>query len=101
MSPWADLIFCVRRALAGETTPRAARFAAERCRFVSREAHGTKAQLYNALKTMAEAWPDEPALRAPIAQLVSLCELNPITFFPAKRRRAASTGNAAVPWWVE
>lgn len=101
MSPWTELLYRVHAALRGESSPKAVQLAAERCRFIARDAHGTKAQLYNALKTMAEAWPDEPALRAPIAQLVSLCELNPITFFPAKRRRAAGTGTAAAPWWVE
>jgi hypothetical protein len=92
------LIFCVRRALAGETTPRAARFAAERCRFVSRDAHGAPALLHNALKTMAEAWPEEPALSEPIARLLNLCEANPIKVAP--RRRASSTGGPATPWWV-
>lgn len=101
MSPWTELLYRVHAALRGQSSPQAVRFAAERCKFVSREVHGAKAQIYNALKTMAEAWPDEPALREPIACVASLCELNPITFFPAKRRRATSTGNAAAPWWVE
>lgn len=103
MSPWTELLYRVHAALRGQSSPQAVRFAAERCKFIPREAHGTKAQIYNALKTMAEAWPDEPALREPIAHVASLCELNPITFFdsPKRRRAAASTGSAAAPWWVE
>lgn len=99
MSPWTDLLFAVRQALRGNTTPGSVARYAERCRFVAREAHGVKASLYNALKTMAEAWPDEPALSAPIAHVVGLCELNPIKFSPAPPRRPAR--EVPTPWYVE
>lgn len=98
MSPWTALLFEVRAALDGRSSAKSVALAAERCRYLAREPAGPPALLYNALKTMAEAWPHEPALADPIARLVSLCELNPIKFFPPPRRASGRT--VPNPYWL-
>lgn len=98
MSPWTQLLHAVHAGLRGELSPRAVASVASRCRFLDTDKAGAAAATYNALKSLAQAWPDLPDVQPAIAQLISLAELNPVTFLPKPRKSRAAT--LADPWWA-